>query len=442
MSFLRRYMPKGLFWRTILIVVTPIVALQLIIVWLIIERHFDGVTRQLTESVSAELSYVVSVINSAESEADARRGMEQAALTLSIELDLKAGEKVPPSVDPLFYDVIGNAVEETLLKRLGRPLFVAYDRDRKVVDVRAQTRWGLLKATLSHRRMVASNPHLLLTWTAAAAAALIGVALLYLRNQIRPIEQLAKAAHAFGRGQNFELNVAGAREVRQASSAFLDARARIERHIEQRTRMLSGVSHDLRTPLTRMRLALDLMDETDEVVELRSDVDEMADIIEEFLAYARGDQGESFSVADVAELVDEVAAETRRAGRKLSVSHYVETPGETRLSIRPRAIKRCLHNLLENAFSYGGQVALAVTVNRAFVEFVIEDDGPGIAEEARDAAMRPFSRLDESRNRNRGGGVGLGLALALDTARSHGGDITLGESAMLGGLRAAVRLPR
>ena len=442
MPYLKRFMPKSLLWRTVLIVVTPIVILQVVVVWLIIERHFDGVTRQLSDGVGAELFYVLTQIDEAESEAEARAGLAEAAQTLGLQLELAPGERIPPDIDPLFFDVIGNAVEETLRERLRRPLFVAYHRSQKLVDMRAETRWGLLKATLPHRRMVAANPHLLLTWTAAAAVLLIAVALVYLRNQVRPIEQLAKAAHAFGRGQSFNLHVSGAREVRLASSAFLDARARIERHIEQRTRMLSGVSHDLRTPLTRMRIALDLMDQTDEIEELRRDVDEMAHILEEFLAYARGDQGEGFEKTDVIALTDEIAAETRHAGRALSVSKIIEKPDETRLSIRPRAIKRCLHNLLENAFSHAQTVALAVKTTRDFVEFTIEDDGPGIAKEEREAALRPFNRLDEARNRNHRGGVGLGLALALDTARGHGGDIALDHSPALGGLRAVVRLPR
>ncbi len=442
MSLIRRYLPKSLLWRTILIVATPIVALQLVIVWLIIERHFDGVARQLTEGVAIEIHYARSAVDAAETEEEARRILAEISGGLGLNAQLDPGEEIPPEVDPLFFDVLGQAVEDTLAEELRRPIFVALRREVKIVDVRIQTRWGLMTVRLPQRRVVASNPHLLLTWTGAAAALLIVVALIYLRNQIRPIQKLAKAAHAFGRGQSVELNISGAREVRLASSAFLDARARIERHIEQRTRMLSGVSHDLRTPLTRMRLQLDLMEESEEVAALRGDVDEMADILEEFLAYARGDQGETFVVADVAELVDEVAVEARRSGRRLSVSHLIETPGETRVSIRPRAIKRCINNLLDNAFAHGETAALSVVVNRAFVEFVIEDDGPGIAVDKREAALRPFQRLDEARNRNKGGGVGLGLALAMDSARSHGGDVILGESALLGGLRAAVRLPR
>ncbi len=439
---LRRYMPKSLLWRTVLIVVAPIVLLQAVVAYLIIERHFDGVTRQMTEVVASELRYLADYADGARTSAEARSEMARASRTLGFPISLIEGAKLPTNRNPLFYDVIGRAVEETLLETLARPTFIAIRRSSKQVDVRIMTRHGLLRATMPRRRVIASNPHLLLTWMAAAAAALATIALLYLRNQIRPIQALAKAADAFGKGRIEPIEIAGASEVRTAATAFVDARARIERHLEQRTRMLSGVSHDLRTPLTRMRLSLEMMDETPERAELRRDVDEMADMIEEFLAYARGDHGEAFERVDLTELAREVVADARRMGRKVTLFEQIETPGETALDIRPRAIRRCLHNLLSNAFRYGDEVRLSLTLSRVAAEFAVEDDGPGIPPERRAAALKPFYRLDEARNRNRGGGgVGLGLALALDTARGHGGDLLLGAS-KLGGLLATVRLPR
>lgn len=439
---LKRFLPTSLLWRTVLIVALPMVLLQVVIASLIVERQYDGVTRQMTEGVGSELRYVIEQVEEAKSFPEARAVVLRASRTLAFPISLRKDAELPPNVDPAFFDVIGRAVEDTLRSRIDRPLFVAINRAYKFVDTRTLTRYGVLRAELPRRRLVASNPHLTLTWSAGAALALMAVALAYLRNQVRPVEELAKAAEAFGKGQSVPLKIAGAQEVRQAATAFLDARDRVERHIEQRTRMLSGVSHDLRTPLTRMKLALAMMEETDEIEEMQADIREMEHMLDEFLAYARGDQGESFAETDVAELSRQVVQEARRRGGEISFQETVETPGETSLNIRPLAVKRCLHNLLGNALTYGGKASLTLVVGRRSIDFIVEDDGPGIPEDKREEAFRPFFRLDEARNQNKSAGVGLGLALALDTVRGHGGDLTLDDSEALGGLRAQVRLPR
>ncbi len=439
---LRKYLPKSLFWRSVLIVVAPMVILQAVVAYLIVERHFDGVTRQMSDAAASELRYLVDSVSQADSAALARDELGRASRTLGYDIVLLEGAKLPPSADPLFFDVIGRAVEDTFREVMARPIFVAQERESKRVDVRVSTRWGVIAASLPRSRLVASNPHLLLTWMAGAAAALITVALVYLRNQIRPIQALAVAADAFGKGRSEPLRISGADEVRLAARAFLDMRERIERAMEQRTRMLSGVSHDMRTPLTRMKLAIEMMEDGPDVAAFRHDLHELEHILDEFLAYARGDQGEAYEEADVAALAEEVVCEARRTGGEVSLYQRIERPGDTRLRLRPRSIKRCLHNLIDNAFAYGGQVMLSLTVSQRYVEFCVEDDGPGIPETQRDAAFRPFNRLDEARNRNHRGGVGLGLALALDAVRAHGGDLILGESDHLGGLKAIARLPR
>lgn len=441
-GLLKKHLPKSLFWRTVLIVVAPMVLLQAVVAYLIVERHFDGVTRQMTEGVASELRYVFDVADQAASSSEAKTALKRATQALDFKIALTIGATVPAYTEPLFFDVIGRAVEETLRERLDRPIFVAIDNEDKNVDVRAQTEFGVVQALIPRRRLVASNPHLLLTWMGAVAAALITVALLYLRNQVRPVQALAKAADAFGKGRSVPLRVIGAQEVRMAANAFLDMRSRIERQMEQRFRLLSGVSHDMRTPLTRMKLALEMMEDSPENDELRHDLNDLEHILEEFLAYARGDRGEEFVVADVSNLAHEVLNEARRKGAEVSLFEQIETPGETQMNLRPQAIKRCLHNLVENAVSYGAQAMFSLTVNRVFVEFVVEDDGPGIPPDKYEQAFRPFNRLDEARNQNQSSGVGLGLALALDAVRGHGGDLRLGESATLGGLKATVRLPR
>jgi two-component system osmolarity sensor histidine kinase EnvZ len=266
--------------------------------------------------------------------------------------------------------------------------------------------------------------------------------MLFLRNQVRPIRELAAAAEAFGKGRSVRFRPAGAEEVRRAGAAFLSMRQRIERQLEQRTRMLSGVSHDLRTPLTRMKLALAVAEDTPEKAELVHDVNEMERMIEGFLAFARGEAGEEAAEADPVELAEEIGVEVRRGGREIAVASVSDTPEDRQIVIRRTAVKRALQNLVDNALAHGERVALSVRLLAKSVEFAVEDDGPGIPEAERENALRPFVRLDEARNQNRGGGVGLGLSIAVDIARSHGGALELGRSERLGGLRAVLRLPR
>lgn len=428
--------------RAVIIVVAPIVLLQAVLAYLIVERHFDGVTRQMTDIVAAELRYLAEFADAARTEPEARSEMARAARTLGFSIRLKQDQTLPEAADPIFYDVIARAVEEAFRKGLQRPVFVALDRQSKRVELQTKTRHGVLHAVIPHRRVIASNPHLLLTWMAAAAFGFATIALLYLRNQIRPIQALARAADAFGKGRHIPLDVSGAQEVRMAAHAFLDARDRIDKFMEQRTRMLSGVSHDLRTPLTRMRLSTEMMDDEEEARAFRADIDEMAHIIDEFLDYARGDSGEAFEEVDFPRFVDEIAREARRAYGELSLLQQIETPDAQGLKVRRRAVKRAVHNVLENAFKHGETVRLSLSVKRSFIEVIVEDDGPGIAEKDHAQVLKPFSQLDQSRNRDKGGGVGLGLALVLDTVRGHGGDLTLNQSEALGGLAITIRLPR
>lgn len=453
---LKRYLPNSLLWRTVLIVVLPMVLLQAVVAALIIERHFDGVSRQMSESAATSLSRLVEIVDAAETPEEAVVNLRAAAPALGYLVRLDHSGVLPPRANPLFFDVIAVAVEQTFRERLPRASFIAINRHSKRVDVRTVTRHGVLRATIPQRRVIAANAHLLLTWMAAAALALVTIALVYLRNQIRPIQALAKAADAFGKGRHIPIRIAGADEVRMAASAFVDARTRIDRFMEQRTRMLSGVSHDLRTPLTRIRLSLEMMEgggrvSEQEVAEMRNDVAQMAHIIDEFLAYARGDQGETFEPTDIAELAREIVTEARRAGREMSLFEQIAAPDDTSFSLRRHAIKRCVHNLIDNAAKHGETIQITLSVTRTRAEIVIEDDGPGIAKEDRESAIKPFHRLDQARNQNRspegagsasGGNVGLGLALAVDTARGHGGDLRLGRSARLGGLKATVSLPR
>jgi two-component system osmolarity sensor histidine kinase EnvZ len=269
---------------------------------------------------------------------------------------------------------------------------------------------------------------------------LLAIAVLFLRNQVRPIERLALAADAFGKGRAVpDFHPYGATEVRRAARAFLTMRQRIERHVTQRTEMLAGISHDMKTPLSRMKLQLAMMPEGPDIQAMRGDITEMEYMLDEYLDFARGEGGEQSTPEDLSELVRDAAAASAGAHGMESANIAVEAPGPIEIYIKRKALRRCITNLIDNALKFGRQVQVAVTRDERFARIVVDDDGPGIPPERRDEAFRPFHRLDEGRNLQ-AGGSGLGLAIARDIARAHGGDILLEKSPM-GGLRATVRLP-
>ncbi|MEO1494686.1 MAG: ATP-binding protein [Pseudomonadota bacterium] len=439
---LKRYMPKSLFGRALLILVLPIIFLQAVVALVFIQRHYDGVTAQMAGSVARELNYAIERIEAAGSDEDLQAMLAQIAQPLGLTMAVDEGERVEFEALRAFYDVTGGVIEETLKSQVKRPLAVDLVTRDKFVDARVATSKGVLRVLIPRRRMNAANPHLLLVWMSVSAVLLTGIAIAFLRNQVRPIRDLALSAQAFGRGRSEPFRPSGAEEVRRAGAAFLDMRNRIERHVEQRTRMLSGVSHDLKTPLTRMKLALAMADETPEQAELSRDVDEMEHMLAAFLAFARGEEGEASAPVSPVDLAEDVAADARRNGTEISVFAQVDTPDRPEITIRRRAMKRALANLVENARLYGGKVALSVRLGLRVVEFMVEDDGPGIPEDKRETVQRPFTRLDESRNQNTASGTGLGLSIALDIARSHGGSLKLDESPRMGGLRATILLPR
>ena len=439
---LKKYLPKSIFWRSVLILVIPVLLLQAVVATAILQRHYDGVTEQMAETVANELNYAVAQVEAAADMPEAEAALAELTRRLDIEFSLDPGETLPPEMLRSFYDVTGGTIEETMKLRVSNPISLDLVSFDKSVDARVLTGRGVLQALVPRRRLNAANPHLLLVWMSATSVALVTVALLFLRNQTKPIRELASAATAFGRGRAVSFRPRGAEEVRRAGAAFLDMRARIERQIESRTRMLSGVSHDLRTPLTRMKLALAVADDTAETRELASDVREMEHMLDAFLAFARGEGGEAAAPVDPVEIVEDIASDARRRGCTLSVFTRIETPERPVVELRRNAIKRCITNLVENAHAYAGRAELSLRLGKRFVEFSVEDDGPGIPPEKRDEVLRPFTRLDEARGQNIASGVGLGLTIAADIARSHGGGLALGDSPGLGGLRATVMIPR
>ena len=435
--WIKNVMPRGLYGRAALILILPIVTIQLVVSIAFIQRHFEDVTRQMTENVVQDVALILDRVNRAPDLAAAEAQAAEFAGPLSLAVTLPA--PVAEGDSRVFYDLSGRVVIATL--RGTFPTIGAIDLyDLKTVRITLGTEYGPMQVELPRRRVSASNPHQLLVLMLVTGLLMTTIAFIFLRNQIRPIRRLAVAAEAFGKGRVVAYRPTGATEVRAAGNAFLDMRARIERQIEQRTLLLSGVSHDLRTPLTRLKLGLSMLDPDEEVEALRRDTAEMEGLLDSFLSFVRDEaQDEAPVTTDPVALLRTVVEDARRGGQNVSL-HAVEGAGTAPL--REIAVRRALANLIGNAVRYGTRAEVSVAISDRALRFSVEDDGPGIPKERREEAMRPFTRLDRARNQNLGTGVGLGLAITADIARGHGGTLRLTDSERLGGLRADLVLAR
>lgn len=436
-NLLKHYMPRGIYGRAALILLLPVVILQLVVTVIFAQRHFEGVTHQMTDTVLRELTLVMQIVNDAPTAPLAEQAVKSQLAPLKI--TVLAVDDPEPVSQRVWYDYSGSVLTE----RLGTQLldFVAVDLvEGGKVTVFVNSSHGMFQIGFDRRRISASNPHQMFVYTIAFGVIMTCIAIIYLRNQLRPIKRLARAAEAFGRGRHIPYSPSGAIELRAAGSAFVNMRQRIERHIEQRTLMLSGVSHDLRTPLTRMRLGLAMLDEDDAEPLLR-DVADMQGMLDEFLDFAKGAaEGEPEPVDPIA-MVTEIVDGAQRAGRDVSLM-VRDGEGQGTVLLREVAMRRAVDNLISNGVRYGARAEVSVMLTEKTLRIRVEDDGPGIPEDKREQATRPFTRLDPSRNQNKGGGVGLGLAIAVDVARSHGGVLRLGASERLGGLRADIVIAR
>ncbi len=435
--WLKNYMPRGIYARAALILVLPVLLLQLLVSVVFIQRHFDGVTRLMTSAVNIELRFLVATVNEAETLQEAQLAIAKLGGPLEIDTELPSGDVIAEDIVP-FQDLTGDTVIAILREGLSGIQAVSL-ADRRRVLVWVETRHGNLKMDLSRKRVSASNPLQLLVIMVVLGALMTAIAYVFLRNQLRPIKRMARAAADYGKGRITPFTPTGAVEVRAAGMAFLDMRNRIERQSQSRTLMLSGVSHDLRTPITRLRLGLSLLEPEDREP-LERDVEEMQRLIDTFLDFARGDaEGGEAEPTDPVALVRDIVDNARRGGQDVALD-LVEGQGEA--SLRPQALRRAVENLIGNAGRYAKRCQVSVLLSGKSLRIRVEDDGPGIPPEKREDAVRPFVRLDASRNQNSGPGVGLGLAIATDIARSHGGVLRLGESQRLGGLCADIVIAR
>lgn len=434
---MKRRLPTSLWGRSLLIIVVPVLVMQGAVTWAFFDMHWQTVTARLAEGLAGDIAWASESYRDDPTPQNLAVIADRAERSVQLSIAFREGETLPEEQQRGPVGVIDRTLEGALAARLDQPFWFSTTSYPAYVDIQVQQPGGVLRVIAPRERAVATQAHIFVLWLMLATVLLMSVAILFIRNQVRAIERLAEAAEAFGRGElSPRFKPHGAREVRQAAVAFLAMRDRIQRHIEQRTALLASVSHDLRTPLTRLRLELALAPKFKRASAMQGDMDEMEHMIDEYLAFARGEAGEPRQTVDIAALLNAAAEDVKRAGAEVEVV----TPKALTASLRPLAFKRALMNLTGNAATHGEHVRLSArTLASGGLEISIEDDGPGIPVEMFDEAFRPFSRLDESRNQNRKG-VGLGLAIARDVVRGHGGDITLARSD-LGGLQALIRLP-
>lgn len=434
-TLLKRIMPRGLLGRSLLIIVMPLVLVQLVATVVFYERHWGTVTRRLAQDLAGDVVTIVEFLRAYPGAADRAWLTNLVDDSMGLSINFIPGEVLPnapfPSRDALFEDDL----EQVLHSQLQRPFLIDASQE-KWVEVRVQMQDGVLHVFASTKRLASSTTYIFLLWMVGTALLVSSIAIIFMRNQVKSVRRLAAAADALGKGHDVPyLKPEGAAEVRLAAIAFARMRDRIKSLLGHRTEMLAGVSHDLRTPLTRMKLQLALMGDAEGVADLKTDLEEMGRMIEGYLAFARGEGGEAPVKVELSRLLDEVVGGFKRQGTVIDL--HIE--GDMALMLRPDALRRCLNNLIGNATRYAKQIWVRAGLRDSCVEILIDDDGPGVPPEMRDEVFRPFYRIETSRNK-RTGGVGLGLTIARDIVRSHGGDIRL-EDNPSGGLRVRISLP-
>ena len=429
-------LPKGLYARALLIIIMPMVVLQSLVAFMFIERQWKVVNYYLSSAVTRDIATLIDVYKTYPQGADRAQLRRIAQDRLGLVVDFLPEAKLPPPGPKPFFSQLDATLSDEIRRQIGLPFWIDTLGRSSIVEIRIKLPDTIMRVIARRADAYDSNSWIFLLWMLATSVVVLTIAILFLRNQIRPIVRLADAAEAFGKGREVtNFRPRGAREVRRAAAAFLEMKTRIERAIEQRTTMLAGVSHDLRTILTRFKLELALLGDGPEVEAIKKDIDEMAGMLEAYLAFARGDMGEQPAPTDMTAMLEELRSDSERHGHRATVAFH----GQPEVTVRPAAFKRCLANLVSNAGRFASTVAITGHRDHRWLTVTVDDDGPGIPPAMREDVFKPFLRLDDARNQDEGG-TGLGLAIARDIARSHGGDITLGDSP-IGGLRASVRVP-
>ncbi|SFI92311.1 ATP-binding protein [Aerobium aerolatum] len=432
-----RYLPKRLYARSLIIVIAPMILLQSVVAFVFMERHWQTVTERLSTAVTRDIAAIIDMIETYPSDDGYANVIRIAQERLHLKIDILPPDPLPPPGPKPFFSILDQSLSQQINRQINRPFWIDTVGASNIIEIRVRLDEKVLRVFARRSQAYASNTHIFLMWMVGTSLVLLAIAVAFLRNQIKPILQLAEAAESFGKGRPMptDFRPRGAEEVRRAGAAFIQMRERIERQIEQRTAMLTGVSHDLRTILTRFKLQLALDNSKSGRDALNQDIDDMQSMLEGYLAFARGEAGEDTGTFDLAIYLSKIEEEARLRNRTLTVV----LSGAPEVHVRPNAFSRLLANVTGNAFRYAKTVKVTASHARGSLLVIVDDDGPGVPPEKREDVFKPFVRLDEARNQD-ASGTGLGLAIARDIARSHGGDISL-EDSPLGGLRVIVRIP-
>lgn len=441
MLSIKSILPRSFFGRAVLIVVIPVLVIQIILSVVFVQRHYERVTQQMTGSVLDVVKVLVARIDAAPSAAPQALSVQDTELTAALDLKMTVLQSHPAMTGDgaAWHDLAGQEILALLRDGVPGYLGAVLRTDPDEVVFWAQTRAGVLQVSIPRNRLSPLNPHQLLVLVFVASLVLVVIAVHYLRLQIRPIRRLGAAAEAYGRGDSVQLRVSGAREIRAAALAFMDMRNRIDRQNAQRRLMLSGLGHDMRTPLTRMRLILSMTDPSEDRAALETEIADLEKLLNRFLDYARDADTARMTVFDPAQIVTDLVARYRSAGHAVLLDLGPNLPRQIRF--QEGQLPRALDNILSNALDYGTKAHVALTLQDQVLTLAVEDDGPGISPADRARACEPFVRLDTARNQNAGAHVGLGLAIAQDAMRRHGGKLILLEGANLGGLRVLLQMP-
>jgi len=434
-ALIKRYLPKSLLGRSILIIVSPLILLQLVSGLIFYETHWDKISLRLARSVAGDVGAVVNLMHREFGPEARQMALDIASANMGLSVVFREGA-VLDSLEHRGSGLMERMLVRALSESNSKPFFIDSESIDRHVIIDIQMADGVLHVVTNRKRLFSSTTYVFVLWMVGTSLILFGVATIFMRNQVKPIRRLAMAAEDFGKGRDVSnFKPEGAAEVRQAAAEFLDMRDRISRQIRQRTDMLAGVSHDLRTPLTRMRLELEMLGDGEAAKNLKTDVTDMEHMLEGYLAFARGEGTEKPTPSNLTQLIAGVVSQARRNGGQIDF-HGEE---DITLPLRPNAFKRSITNIVDNAIRFANHVSVRVRQREDCAEVLIDDDGPGIPEDQRDDVFRPFYRVEGSRNQETGG-IGLGLTIVRDVIRAHGGDIEL-DQAPIGGLRVRLRLP-
>ena len=433
------WLPATLMGRSALIIVVPLILVQVISTFIFYDNHWETLSRRLAQALAGDISHIRVYMRDNPSKEDFTWIQSVARQTMLLDIVLDEGAALPSNqiitADGPFPDFL----TRELWREMKRPFTIDFDKSDREIEIAMQLPSGVLHVLAPRKRLFSSTTYVFVLWMVGSSLLLFGIAALFLNNQVRAVHRLARAADSFGKGQDVtNFRPEGAKEVRQAARAFTVMRNRIQRQIDQRTEMLAGVSHDLRTPLTRMKLQVEMLDGANEqdIADIKEDIDEMERMLNGYLAFARGEGSESTQPTNIPALIEDVHRRFKRDGAAIVLDiEGLEKP----VLVKPVAFQRCLNNLVGNAARYGTRVEIGARRTSIHLEVNVDDDGPGIPAEHREEVFKAFYRVEPSRNPETGG-VGLGMTIARDIARSLGGDVILGESPLCG-LRATVRIP-